>query len=61
MPNFNIEVEVEIFCEECGAGLCNQSTGGNSKNRNQFSVQVSPCEKCMQKEYDKGFRVGGAT
>ena len=45
MPN--VEVEVEVYCASCGAGLCNQteSTVGRSRSIPQFRVE--PCEKCL--------------
>lgn len=53
MPEFS--VEFEVFCS-CGAGLCNQSDGGNSKRGP--TVTVTPCKKCLQEEYDTGYGDG---
>lgn len=54
MPTFNakvsteVEVEFEVFCGRCGAGLCSQSTGRNSSRRNTPQVEVMPCERCTE-------------
>ncbi len=64
MPSFNaevtatVEVDFEVFCAKCGAGLCSQSTGGNSNRRNYPYVQVDPCQKCLEAEYDAGHTEG---
>jgi len=55
MPEFS--VDFEVFCS-CGAPLCNKSEGRNSRNRGLPQVVVSPCEKCLQKEYDAGYEDG---
>lgn len=47
-----VEVEVEIWCEKCGAGLCNTvSIIGNQ-------IKVPPCEDCMSKEKEAGYDDG---
>jgi len=64
MPNFDAEisttvnVDFEVFCAKCGAGLCSQSTGGNSTRRNYPYVQVEPCKKCLEAEWDAGHDAG---
>lgn len=56
MPSF--EVEFEVFCANCGAGLCSISTGGNSSRRNMPFVSVEPCPKCISYAEDKGYDCG---
>lgn len=68
MPTFEVEVtdevtitqeiEFEVFCANCGAGLCPVSEGGNTPRRNQPFVQVAPCEKCLTERFDEGFAEG---
>lgn len=64
MPTFtadvsvSVDVDFEVFCARCGAGLCSQSTGGNSPRRNYPYVQVEPCNRCLEAEYDKGHEKG---
>jgi len=66
MPSFEaeitttVEVDFEVFCAKCGAGLCSQSTGGNTTRRRQPYVSVEPCERCLEAEYDKGHTEGYA-
>ena len=45
MPSF--DVEFEVFCGTCGAGLCNQSDTRKSRTRGENQVTVEACEKCM--------------
>lgn len=45
MPSF--EVEFEVFCGTCGAGLCNQADGRNSHRRGQPQVTVEVCDTCL--------------
>ena len=40
-----IEVEVEVWCERCGTGLCNESTGGS--RHGHPCIYVTPCERCI--------------
>jgi hypothetical protein len=47
MPSF--DVEFEVFCGTCGAGLCSQSDGRNSRNRHQPQVTVEVCKDCVEK------------
>lgn len=60
MPTFNAEVtatheiEFEVFCARCGAGLCSQSKGGNTPRRGTPYVKVQPCESCMDESFEKG-------
>lgn len=58
MPRFTIEVdcEFEVYCGECGAGLCNNSSEGRNGHSNY--IDVSPCENCLQIAYDEGREEG---
>lgn len=64
MPSFKvtesveINVEFEVFCENCGAGLCNQSKGGQTYGRGQPYVSVKPCEKCIAFAKEESFSSG---
>jgi hypothetical protein len=48
--NMDVEVDVdfEVFCARCGAGLCNQSDTRASRNRKYPQVTVEPCERCLE-------------
>jgi hypothetical protein len=47
MPSF--EVNFEVFCGTCGAGLCNQSDSRKSRNRYADQVSVEACQCCIEK------------
>jgi len=59
----SIDVEVEIYCGGCGAGLCNQSEPGRTRGRGQNFITVNPCDKCIEQAkkeahsegYDAGY------
>lgn len=58
MPEFQIEVSFEVFCGECGAGLCNQTTTRKSRGRGEDQVVVAPCEKCIRDAREEGYEKG---
>ena len=54
MPTFeNVDVEAcvdidfEVLCGTCGAGLCNESDTRKSRGRNYLQVTVNACPKCI--------------
>lgn len=53
-----VEVEFEVFCARCGAGLCNQSEGGNTNGRRFPYVSVEPCNNCLESAKDDGYYKG---
>lgn len=57
MPTFQIDVEFEVFCDSCGAGLCRQTRENNSGGRG-LSISVEPCERCLTKANDSGYEKG---
>lgn len=54
MPS--IDVEIEVYCDRCGAGLCGDTNVINKRNQSAFSV--SPCSRCLEREYDLGYNKG---
>lgn len=48
-PSFSIEVEVEVeaYCEKCGAHLKSNVVETGIYNRRTPSVDVEPCESCQ--------------
>lgn len=52
MPTFATEIEFEVFCGTCGAGLCGQSDTRHSRSRGQLQVTVDACEKCTEQAKD---------
>lgn len=62
MPEFNVEVEFDVYCGKCGAALCPQSrTQDHVRGRNSGRyVEVDPCEKCIEEARDNGHADGYA-
>ena len=66
MPSFNVDIEFEVYCGSCGAGLCSQSETQDPGIRTLAKVTVMPCERCLRNSrgegvdegYDKGFADG---
>ena len=63
MPSFSgievtatVDVDFEVFCGTCGAGLCNVSNTRESRNRKYPQVTVEACAKCMENAKDDGRR-----
>ena len=53
-----IEVNIELFCSRCGAGICNNATAGKTKIRREPCFEIEPCQKCLQKEREEGYSDG---
>jgi len=52
-----ITVNIEIFCDKCGAGLCNNTSARTKPGRySEMAYYVEPCEKCLQEEYERGYK-----
>ena len=47
-------VNIEVFCDECGEGLCNQTTFVTTRHRGEPSFRVLPCKKCLETAHDEG-------
>ena len=61
MPSFSgievtaqVDVDFEVFCGTCGAGLCNVSDTRASRSRRMPQVTVEACAKCMENAKDDG-------
>ncbi len=50
MPSFDITYDFEVYCNTCGAGLCNQSDTTYGYTRNAPQVRVDVCDSCMQEK-----------
>ena len=47
-----VRVEIEVWCDDCGEGLCSISRG-------EFGgVRVGACPKCIDQAYDNGHDEG---
>lgn len=60
MPAF--EVEFEVYCARCGAGLCNQTKtedASHSYSRHHpAKVTVEPCKNCLEEAEQEGYEKG---
>jgi hypothetical protein len=54
MPTF--ELDFEVYCARCGAGLCNQSDA--KSDHGGCSVAVEPCERCLDNANYEGYQRG---
>lgn len=51
MPSFTNDFEFEVFCQACGAGICNLCDEGHTKNRGVPFIRVTPCD-CQTSQID---------
>ena len=51
-----IEVNIELYCAQCGAGIC--GLGVATITRGVPSFRIDPCEKCIGKADEKGYDRG---
>ena len=47
-----LELEFEVFCSVCGAGLCNNSSEG--RNSHSQYISLEPCENCLEQAREEG-------
>lgn len=56
MPS--VEIEIEVYCNTCGAGLCNETDVAKTRNRGMDSFRVNACEGCLKSARDEGYDAG---
>ncbi len=54
MPD--ISVNIDVYCDRCGAGLCQQTSVNNYRGNQSFSV--APCQTCLDEAKDEGYQDG---
>lgn len=61
MPTFTgiettttLDVDFEIFCAGCGAGICANGDTRKSRSRLMPQVTIAPCEKCLETARKEG-------
>ena len=55
MPEFNVEVEFEVYCGTCGEGLCSQTeVVDESYHNKKRAIKVDACDKCLEAAKDSG-------
>ncbi len=53
-------VNVEVYCAECGGGLCSQTQAGRTEPRDQAMFRVGLCRKCVTHLKSKSYKDGYA-
>lgn len=53
-----ISVDIEIYCADCGRGICDLATPTYTKGRGQPAFQITPCPKCLDAAREKGWEEG---
>ena len=53
MPELTLEFEV--FCEKCGAAMCQNCTEGKTTRRGMSFISVEPCKNCLDDARDEGY------
>jgi peptidoglycan hydrolase CwlO-like protein len=48
--NLKIDIDFEVYCNTCGAGLCGESDTRKSRNRGCLQVSVNVCPDCMKEK-----------
>lgn len=51
-----MEVDFDVYCALCGAGLCGNTTVTQGKYR--AKLEIDPCEVCLTKANQEGFQDG---
>jgi hypothetical protein len=51
-----IEVNIELYCDTCGSGLCSQATV--TRTRNMPSFRIEACDSCTKKSHLAGYEEG---
>jgi hypothetical protein len=54
----DVEIEVEVYCNSCGAHMCNETDSVITPNRNRNAFRVNACSKCMESARDEGYDKG---
>lgn len=48
-----IDIDFEVYCGTCGAGLCGESETRKSRGRGYLQVSVNVCPDCMKEKEDE--------
>ncbi len=46
----DVAVDIEVYCDVCGNGLCNSVTSTKGRNRGINQFRLPPCEDCIKKK-----------
>lgn len=48
MPEFEITLSFEAYCDGCGGGMCGNVQTRKSHRRSLDQITIEPCEKCLE-------------
>ena len=46
-------IDFEVYCDTCGAGICSNAKTVRSRNRGELQVRVSVCDNYIQNKEDE--------
>lgn len=47
---FDTEIEIEVYCATCRAGLCNETESTTGYNRGVRQFRVNACPNCIEEK-----------
>lgn len=50
MPYLDAQIDFEVYCDECGEGLCKET-----RVEKGTKIYVNPCPSCMNKSNLEGY------
>lgn len=55
MPELTISIEheVEVYCADCGTGMCSDTEYTQGRTRGVDQFRVTPCWKCIDRAKDE--------
>lgn len=54
----DVDVEIEVYCNSCGDGMCNETDVVKTHNRQANAFRVNACSKCLERAKDEGYDKG---
>lgn len=53
-----VTIDVEVYCADCGEGLCSQTESVRSYRRGEPQFRVEACKRCLEVTRDEGYEEG---
>lgn len=54
----DVDVDIEVYCNSCGDGMCNETDVVKTHNRQANAFRVNACPKCLKRAEEEGFDKG---
>ena len=48
-----VDIEFEIYCADCGAGICDHAEVMKTYRRQMNRIDIKQCNTCWKREYDE--------